>query len=82
MLLRISFVLRGFIPDSQAHKNRSDVENNVLQQQLSAQIQQGEPSTIKWLSRHEHVALLTNFTQDLYCKQTDPIPRTTELIQE
>ena len=66
MLLRISFVLRGFIPDSQAHKNRSDVENNVLQQQLSAQIQQGEPSTIKRVSWHKHVALLMAFTPDLF----------------
>lgn len=79
MLLRICFVLRGLTPDSWSfpcnHKTRSADENNVLQQQLSAQIQQGELSTIKRLSRHEHVALLIAFTPD-------PISWTTGLIQE
>lgn len=70
MLLRICFVLRGLTPDSWSfpcnHKTRSADENNVLQQQLSAQIQQGELSTIKRLSRHEHVALLMAFTPGLF----------------
>lgn len=70
MLLRMNFVLRGLIPDSWSflcnHKTRSVGENNALWQHQITQVQQGEPSTIKRVSWHMHVALLIAFTPDLF----------------